>query len=118
MSIAIVRAVLVGSAQVTAICGDRISPLIKAQGELLPNVTLQRTEVDPKNHLSGHAGIDSTVVQLDAWAETDQEARDLADACRQAMQDAGYLMLNEFDNYEPGTDPGLYQVTQTFSVWS
>jgi hypothetical protein len=117
MAIAIVRGVLIASSAVTAICADRISPLMKAQGALLPNVTLQRTELEPQNGLRGYAGLDSNTVQLDAWSETYQQARDLADACRTALQAAGFVMLSEFDNYEPSTDPGLYRVTQTFSVW-
>lgn len=117
MSLATVRGVLIGSSAVAAICADRISPLISAQGSLLPAVTLQRTELEPQNGLRGFAGLDSNTVQLDAWAETYQQARDLADACRTALQAAGVIMLSEFDNYEPSTDPGLYRVTQTFSVW-
>lgn len=117
MPIETLRTVLVAAAPVTAICDDRIVPLSKAQGELLPNVTLQRTTTNPVNHLRGHANLDDVLVQLDAWDETQDGAKALADACRAALQAAGYLMTAEFDNYESTTDPGLYHVTQVWSVW-
>lgn len=111
------RAVLVAAAPVAAICDERIVPLSKAQGELLPSVTLQRTTTNPVNHLRGHGNLDDCRVQLDAWDETHDGAKALADACRAALQAAGYFMTAEFDNYEPNTDPGLYRVTQEWSVW-
>jgi hypothetical protein len=117
MPVATIRAALVAAPAVTAICSDRIVPLNKAQGELLPAVTLQRTQTDPFNHLRGHGGLDNVRVQLDAWDETYDGAKALADACKDALNAAGHLMNAEFDNYEPEPlDPGLYRVTQEWSV--
>lgn len=121
MSVETVLVVLKADAAVTAIVGSglnaRISPLIKSQGITTPAVTLQRISLDPVNHLRGHGDLDSVRVQLDAWTESYAEARALAGACRDAIQNAGHLMLGEFDNYDPETDPGLYRITQDYQVW-
>lgn len=121
MSIEVALAVLKADAAVTAIVGAgtaaKISPLIKSQNLVAPAVTLQRINVDPQNHLRGFANLDDSRVQLDAWAETYAGVRALATACRNAMQTAGHLTLNEFDGQEPETDPGLYRITQEFRVW-
>ena len=121
MSIEVVVAVLKADASVTAIVGSgsnaRISPLIKEQSITTPAVTLQRVSTDPVNDLRGFSDLDDSRTQVDAWAESYAGARALANACRTALQNAGHLMLGEFDNYNPDTDPGLYRITQDYRIW-
>ncbi len=121
MSVEVALAVLKADSTVTAIVGSgssaKISPLIKSQNLAAPAVTLQRVNVDPQNHLRGHANLDDVRVQLDAWAEKYADARALATACRNAMQTAGHLMISEVDNTDMDVDPLLYRITQDFRVW-
>jgi len=113
----ILHDVLVADAAVTALVGSRVSPLIKSQGVTPPAVTLERSQVDPQNHLQGWASLDYVQVEVRSWAQTFDQARQVADACRSAIESAGHLLANEFDNYDPAIDPGLYCVTQQFQVW-
>lgn len=121
MSVPVVVGILTAATGVTAIVGSgsdcRVSSLTKVQGITIPAVTVQRVSTDPVNHLRGHAGLDDSRVQVDSWATTDTEVRALAAACRAAIQTAGHLMLGEFDNYDPETDPGLYRITQDYRIW-
>lgn len=113
----LVRDVLIAYAPLTAIVSTRISPLIKAQGVVPPAITLRRGSTEPQNHLTGNGGLDKVSVIVDTWAETYVQARDIAEMARTALLAAGYQLENEFDNYEQGVDPGLYNVSQEFMVW-
>jgi hypothetical protein len=113
----IVRDILLADTTVTGLVGTKISPLIMSQGVTSPSITTRRTDLTPQNALSGHAGLDENQVDVESWATTYLLARQIADAARNALQSAGILMLSEFDNYEQLVDPGLYSVTQKYSVW-
>jgi hypothetical protein len=117
MTIEIARAVLVADSAVSALVGERISALMKAQGTAMPAITLQRVSVTPQNHLRGNGGLDYVRVQADCWATSYDGVRALAIACRSAMEAASHQMLSELDNYDPQVDPGLYRITQDFQVW-
>jgi hypothetical protein len=96
--------------------GDRVSPLIRAQDEVLPCVTLSLVAVAPMNHINGAPTLDQNRVQLDSWALTYGEARSVADACRAALEAAGLVMESEFDSFEADVDE--YRVTQDFYLWT
>lgn len=113
----IVRDVLIAYAPLTAIVGDRISPLIKSQGVVTPAITLRRGHTEPQNHLTGNGSLDAVTVFCDCWADSYVQARDVADKARAALIAAGIQLENEFDNYEPAIDPGLYNVSQEYLVW-
>ena len=42
----------------------------------------------------------------------------IAAACRTALQAATFAMTLETDSYEEGVYPELYQITQTWQVWT
>lgn len=121
MSVEVALSVLKASSGVTDIVGTgadaRISPLIKEQTITIPAVTIQRTGVNPANHLRGNGSLDESLTQIDSWSATYSGARTLASACRSAMEAAGHLMVGEYDNYDSGVDPGLYRVTQDYRIW-
>lgn len=114
----VVRDVLVAAGAVTALVSTRISPLIKSQGVTPPAVTIRRGTLEPQNHLRGDGDLDKNTVMVDSWATTYVGARAVADACRTALLAAGILLQGEFDNYEPGIDPGLYNISQEYLVWT
>ena len=116
MPIQTVRNILIAAGGVTALVGSRISPVMRAQSEAMPCVTLTLVSVAPSNHLAGAPTLDANLVQVDSWAETYTQARDEANACRAALEAANVVMNSEFDNYEP--DVTEYRVTQEFSVWT
>jgi hypothetical protein len=111
-----VRDLLVADAGVLALVAQRISPLLRAQNETLPCVTLSLVSVVPANHLNGAPTLDQNRVQVDSWAATYTAARSVADACRAALEAAGLTMEGEFDTFEP--DVSEYRVTQDFYFWN
>jgi hypothetical protein len=117
MSLKLVADLLAASGAVTAIAGTRIGPLKRTQDTLLPAITLIRSDVNPITGLSGSHNLDEERIQVDIWAETYAEADALARACRTAMQAATHVYQGEFDGYEPDTSPGVYRITQEYSVW-
>ena len=120
MTIATVRAVLVAAAPVTALVpAARIEPLRRTQSFTTPAVTLQVISKIPFNHLTGDGNLDGCLVQVDYWASTYTTARAVADAARVALKAAAFTMQSELDGgFEPETDPELFRITQTWSVYS
>lgn len=119
MAISQVRSVLVAASAVTALVpADHIEPIRRGQSITLPSVTLQRVSVTPFNGIAGFVSVDANLVQLTVIDDSYTDARSIADACRTALQDGGYLLQSELDGHEPETDPELYEIFQTWSVFT
>ena len=116
MAVQAIRNILVAASPVTALVGQRISPVERAQNTELPCVVLTRVSLAPTNSLATVPNLDSNRVQLDAYATTYAEARQVADACRAALETAGVTMEVEIDGFEP--DVTEYRVTQDFLIWT
>lgn len=115
MAVKVVRDVLVADAGVTALVSTRISPSPLVQDITLPAVGLQRISHVPQNTLRMDGDLDANRVQLDAWATTYAQSRDVAAACRAALQTAGHQLELESDDYDP--EAKLYRVIQDWSIW-
>ena len=116
MPITTVRNILVAAGGVTALVGQRISPVLREQDETLPCVVLTTISVAPMNHLSGAPTLDANRVQVDCYATTYTGVRAVAEACRTALEAGGQMMENETDLSEPDVDE--YRVTQDYLVWT
>lgn len=119
MPVAAVRTVLVASGAVIALVPAlRIEPIRRTQTFAIPAITLQRVSTTPQNHLRGNGALDANLVQLDVLGSDYTAARLIADTCRTALEAAGYLLQSEIDGYESETDPELYRITRTWSVFT
>lgn len=122
MAVKVVQDVLAASGAVTAIVGSgddaRIEQIVRPQDVALPAVTISRIFTAPTNNLTDDGGLDSNRVQVDSWALTYTQAKTLASACREALQDAGHQMESEFDNFDPEIDEGTFRITQEYSIWT
>jgi hypothetical protein len=116
MAIETVRDILIAAGGVTALVGQRISPVTRDQAETTPCVTLELISLVPQNHLAGAPTLDANSVQLDAWATTYAGAQEVADACRVALEAAGLVMVSASGGYDVDADE--YRVTQEYSVWT
>jgi hypothetical protein len=116
MAIQTVRNILLAAGGVTALVGQRISPVTRDQSETLPAVTLDHISLVPQNHLNGAPTLDENLVQLDAWATTYAGAQQVADACRDALEAAGIVMTSASGGFDAEADE--YRVTQEYSVWT
>ncbi len=121
MSVAIVRAVLVASGAVTTLVpAERIEALRRTQSFAAPAITLTDISKIPFSHLGGNAGLDLNSVQIDVYGDTYTDALTITDAIRTALEAdaANFVMQSQLERNEPETDPELFQITQTWSVFS
>lgn len=118
MPLKTVRDVLVASSSVTNLVSTRISPVETQQGDAFPCVVLSIVSSQPQNHLGGSGNLDLVEVQLDAWSFTYQNALDIANACRSALDAAGILCISRSnDQFGLEKDPGAYRAGYIFNVW-
>lgn len=70
---------------ITALVGDRITPMERGQGEALPAVTYQTISNVPDYHLGGESGHSAARIQIDCWADTYLAVKQLAEEVRLAV---------------------------------
>lgn len=113
------RTVLVNSIAVTALVpAARIQAIRRTQGFTVPAITLQRVTNVPSNHLRGDGACDLNSVQIDFYDTNYTNLLAIVAAARTALYAGGFSMQSENDLYEPETDPELYRITQTWSVFT
>jgi len=79
---------LVNTALISAIVDSRVYPIIAEQGAQLPYITYQLIFAGYERHTGGGTDLARAVIQIDCWAETHKEVRDLAVAVQ-----------NRYDNF-------------------
>ena len=118
MAVETVRNILIAASGVTTLVGQRISPLVRAQDEAVPCVTLSRSGLQPLNVIHGAPSLNVNRVQVSSWASTYDGARAVASACRAALEAAGIVMESESDSEGYAPDVDEYRITQEFIVWT
>lgn len=121
MTIAIVNAVLSADPTVLGLVPvERIEALRRTQSFLVPAITLTDVSKVPFTHLRGNAGLDSNQVQVDCFGNTYTEAMNVANAARAALEadTRRFTMNSQIERNEPETDPELFQITQTWQIFS
>lgn len=121
---------LAASSAVATIVGTRIYPLMipqHAYDELtkLPCLVYARVSVDRQPKFCGTDALARSLVRVDSYARSYADATALAAAVYDALIDYSgamgsetvkkVLADSEFDLLD--VEPGLYRVTQTFSIW-
>jgi hypothetical protein len=96
---------------------DRCYPLMMPQNPVLPAIVYSRQASNPFYRLEGGSSLSQVRVQIDCYARSYEEAKDLASNARSAMESASYkgTMIFDADFYEP--DVKLYRVVLDFYVW-
>ena len=112
-------ATLKGNAPLAALVGTRIFPLIVPQGTDFPCISYQRISGMPANTLSGHSGLEEIDLQIDVWAKTYAEAKEIAKAVRAAMPATGtpFSAHLRTDEDLPGDDGTYFRVSMEYTVW-
>lgn len=121
MTVAIARTVLVNDSAVIALVpAERIEALRRTQTLAVPAITLTDIVRVPFSHLLGNAGLDSNQVQIDCYGNTYTEALNVAAAVRAALEadSRHFTMSSQIERNEPETDPELFQLTQTWLIFS
>jgi hypothetical protein len=117
-SVKVIHDLFVNTPAITAKVADRIEPNERKDANVYPAIVLQG-EADPLNTLSGWSGTDKISATIHYWANTYEGAHALADLGRAALQNAGYIIDTEADNFDE--DAGLTGkscVTQTLTYYS
>lgn len=126
---AVLRTALVGSTSVTSMVGTRIYPLLAPKTAAIPFITWRRAGISREHTLAGPMGMPSVTVELQSFANTYEDVRQLADRVRLVLDGYGgtvnnvevknVSLENEADDFVQlagGDLPPVYQVTQTFNV--
>lgn len=97
---------------------DRVYPVEADQNAIAPFIVYQRISSDPVSSLNGNSGLDSVRVQIDCYAQTNEQAWTMARAVRTALNGQSFkpLLLTESDA-PPDPSTRLYRVTQDYRLW-
>ncbi len=92
----------------------RIYPLKLPQNPTLPAIVFTKISEQHVECMTGSAGLAMARIQFDCWAENKDQAEDLSEALRQALQGykgsmgsvtvQGVHFMNEMDDFEQGID--------------
>lgn len=126
---AVLRTVLVGNTSVTSMVGTRIYPLVAPKTAALPFITWRRSGISREHTLAGPMGMPNVSVEMQIFAPTYEDVRELADRVRLVLDGYGGTVNNtevknvsleqesdDFVQLAGGDLPPVYQVTQTFNV--
>jgi hypothetical protein len=125
----VLRSALVASANVSAVVGSRIYPILAPQTAALPFIVWRRSGISREHTLSGPMGVSTVSVEMQLLAATYEQARELADRCRLVLDGYGATLNNtevkhvsleqesdDFVQLAGGDLPPVYQVTQTYNI--
>lgn len=126
---AVLRTALVGNTSVTAMVGTRIYPLLAPKTAALPFITWRRSGISREHTLAGPMGVPNVSVEMQSFAATYEDVRQVADRVRLVLDGYGGIVNNvevkhvsleqesdDFVQLAGGDLPPAYQVTQTFNV--
>lgn len=125
--------VLINNAAVIAIVKPddtkpaKVYPMVIPQKIKVPAITYQRVTTEPSNVKDGPSTLDVNQIDIDSWADTYDEAKDLAAAVRAALDrlpDATYngdilqsiAFDNQVDDFSEIPDQPRFHITQTYNV--
>jgi len=119
-----VRTLLVADSAVLALVGQRITPLVLPQTEVLPAVTYQEISTAPYNQLGGRSKASQVRLQVNVFAKSYQEAFNISKAILDVLESysgvSAALQINYIsyagkrDLYEE--DSRLYHIASDYSI--
>lgn len=125
----VLRSALIGNAAVSSMVGSRVYPLLAPKTASLPFITWRRAGISREHTLAGPMGMPNVSVEVQSFATTYEDVRELADRVRLVLDGYGgtvnnvevknVSLENEADDFVQlagGDLPPVYQVTQTFNV--
>lgn len=125
----VLRSALIASPAVSALVASRVYPLLAPKTASLPFITWRRAGISREHTLAGPMGMPNVTVEVQSFATTYEDVRELADRVRLVLDGYGGTMNNvevnnvsleneadDFVQLSGGDLPPVYQVTQTFNV--
>lgn len=113
-----IYAVLTGYTGVSALVGTRVYPLVLPQKCTFPAISYLRVSGGQQMNLSGYSRLEAPRIQVDAWAESYGQAKDLAAAIRAALLSATDFKVSDISDRDLFEDSSaLFRVSTDFTVW-
>ena len=112
-----IRAALITDSAVSALVGGRVYPVVLGRDATFPAITYTRISGGFLASLSG-TNREHPRIQIDCWAETYAEAKDLSAKVRAAMDGATAfksIAVSDYDGFEDGAE--VFCTSIDFSVW-
>jgi len=126
---AVLRSVLVANTVTSSIVGSRVYPVLAPKTAALPFIIWRRSAISREHTLAGPMGVPNVSVEMQSFATTYEDVRELADRVRLVLDGYGGTVNNtevkhvsleqesdDFVQLAGGDLPPVYQVTQTFNV--
>lgn len=99
------RKYLLAVPAVAGLVGDRIGPIPLPQAPELPAITFQRISTPRQLRLAGPSGLAAARVQLDIWAQSHSQAREVFEAVR-LNADGQSALVEGFEVQKFGVEGG------------
>lgn len=125
----VVKHQIEASPTLARLVGLRVYPIVAPVSAALPFVIYQRSAIERSQTLSVPVGVPRVSVQVDTYAATYEQAREIADALRQNLDgwtgsaygvEVKHVALESerdgFVQLDGSELPPVYQVNQTFDV--
>jgi hypothetical protein len=109
---------LTGNANIKRMVTRRVYPIVLPQNCEFPAISYQRVTGARINDLSGYGNLQNALIQVDTWATSYDEVKELGAHIHTAMNGSGTfkaLLITDSDGYE--ADAGLFRLTMDFSAW-
>lgn len=111
--------VLKADVSIAAVVGARIYPEIAPQDPTYPLIIFHVISTVPVNSMDGHNNLDNVRVQINPWATTYKQAKQIELLVRNAMNNTNVFKSTCIDarglQYEPETK--LYAMSSDYSIW-
>ena len=108
--------ILTGFAPLAAIISDRVYYMVAPRDALRPYAVYNILGAVPDGYLDEENDLDRRTIQLNAYADTAEQARAIIKQSRKAMKAQNYACIAEpFSDYEDTTK--LYHFVADFSLW-
>lgn len=118
-------------AKLSPLVQGRVYPQVAPQGTPTPRITWFLPSSEFPHWLTGTGGLGKYDVQIDCWGASSQECTDLAQACRNAIDDNRNVLWgsdtvrqvfveSRIDSYELNQDASempLFRSTLLVSIW-
>lgn len=126
----VIRTALLLKPDVALLVGTKVYPVMAPASTALPFITYRRSGIQRQQTLQNPAGVPRVTFDVQVYAATYEDAREVADAVRKTLDGyAGTIdntvvdqvsLENEADDFVAlaGADmPPAYQITLTYDVW-
>lgn len=97
------------------IVNNRVYPLVMPQAATIPAVVYTRIANNAQNVLEGGSTLDQVRIQIDTYATTFAECRNIADQVRSAIEGIKGTLQTEQDFWE--VEVNYYRISQDYYIW-